>query len=101
MIRALLLLLPLLLAACATPSPQYLGVPARSVVLDGREYRVFLRRSGATGHAQVVRIGWAPRRDHAAILEAMVLAAEQVSGCTAARAGITGDSGVMNMVLRC
>lgn len=99
MLRALLPLL--LLTACATPSAEYFGVPARSVAIDGREYRVFLRRDGATARAQVVRMGWAGGRDHAPILDAMVAAAEQSSGCTAVRAGIEGDSGVLNLTLRC
>ena len=98
MIRFLSLLL---LVACASPSAEYFGVPGRSVVIDGRDYRVFLRRSGPTARAQVIRMGWAGGRDHAPILEAMVAAAEQASGCAAVRAGIEGDSGVLNLTLRC
>jgi hypothetical protein len=91
----------LLLIACASPSAEYFGVAGRSVEIEGREYRVFLRQSGATARAQVIRMGWAGGRDHAPILGAMVAAAEQASGCSAVRAGIEGDSGVLNLTLRC
>ncbi len=100
MIRLALLIL-LLLAACATPSADYFGVPARSVVIDGREYRLFVRQAGPTARVQVIRMGWAGGRDHAPILAAMVQAAEQSTGCTALPSGYHGDSGVLNLTLRC
>jgi hypothetical protein len=97
-------LLPLVLlslAACASPSAEYFGVEPQRVTIGGRDYVVYQRRAGSTVRAQVIRMGWAGLRDHAPILEAMVQAAEQVSGCAAVRAGISGDSGVLNLTLRC
>jgi hypothetical protein len=101
MIRPGLALLALLLAACATPSHEYLGVPAQTVVRDGREFRVFVRREGQLAQAQVIRIGWAGGRDHLPLIETMVSVAEQVSGCTAPPGSGQGDSGVLNIRLRC
>jgi len=94
-------LLLLFLAACASPSYQYFGVPARAVVIDGRTYQVFLRRDGNLAQAQVIRMGWAWGGDHRPILDAMLAAAEQASGCRVQSAGVTGDSGVMDIPLRC
>ena len=97
----LLALLILSLAACASPAPPYFGVPARAVVIDGRTYQVFLRRDGDLAQAQVIRMGWAGGRDHRPILDAMLAAAEQASGCRAVPRGTTGDSGVMDVALDC
>ena len=92
-------LLCLLLAACASPSHDYFGVPGRSVVIDGREYRVVVRPDRT--RAQVIRLGWAGGRDHRPIRAAMVAAAEQASGCAARDSPPDGDSGVMTVPLRC
>lgn len=92
-------LLCLLLAACASPSHDYFGVPAQAVVIGGREYRVFVRPDGS--RAQVIRLGWAGGRDHRPILAAMVAAAEQASGCNARTGAAEGDSGVLTVPLRC
>jgi len=96
-------ILPLVLSvgACATPSHEYFGVPAQSVLRDGREYRVHVRREGNLAHAQVIRMGWAGGRDHIPIMAAMVAAAEAASGCQAAPGAGQGDSGVLNLRLRC
>jgi hypothetical protein len=97
----LIALLAVALAACASPSAEYIGAPAHRVMIAGREYRVFLRPSGPVTRAQVIRMGWAGGRDHAPILAAMVAAAEGASGCTALRERVTGDSGVLNLMLDC
>lgn len=98
MIR-LTLLLPCLLAACASPSAAYLGAPARLAQVNGREYRVFLSPGGT--RAQVVRMGWAAGRAHRLLIHDMATAAERVSGCIALDGRSRGDSGVLNVALRC
>jgi hypothetical protein len=100
MIRCLPLIL-FVLTACASPSPEFLGASAQAVVLDGREYRVFLRRDGAQARGQVIRMGLAGGADHRPIIAAMTAAAERVSGCAAVPGSVTGDSGVQNLRLIC
>ena len=90
-----------LLAACATPSHDWFGVPAEIVTRDGRGYHVRLRRDGNNAQAQVIRTGWAGMRDHQPVIEAMIAAAEDVSGCRTGTQVISGDSGVLNLRLRC
>lgn len=91
----------LLLAACATPSPVYLGTAGTDVMRDGRAFRVFLRPVAGGQQAQVIRRGWAGGRDHRPLIAEMVAAAEQVSGCAALPDTVEGDSGVLNLRLRC
>ncbi len=103
--RALVLFACLLPAglclSCASPAPAYFGVPAATVVIDGRTYHVFVRRTGQIAHAQVIRMGWAGSGDHQPIIDAMVKAAEHVTACSAILQTIRGDSGVLNLSLRC
>jgi hypothetical protein len=100
MIRLLIPLL-VLLSACASPSHEYFGVPAQRVVVEGREFQVFVRRDGGQARAQVIRMGWARGRDHRPIITTMTVAAEQASGCAAVAGSISGDSGVQNLRLTC
>jgi hypothetical protein len=100
MIRLLIPLL-VLLSACASPSHDYFGVPAQMVVVEGREFRVFVRRDGGQARAQVIRMGWAGGRDHRPIIATMTAAAEHASGCVAVAGSIQGDSGVQNLRLTC
>jgi len=105
MLRALIPVLILtvgILTGCASPSPEYLGQPAREVMVDGREFRVFLRSGGGTQtRAQVIRMGWEGGRDHRGVIAAMTRAAEQASGCVAVPGSVSGDSGVLNLRLDC
>jgi hypothetical protein len=96
-----LLLLCLVPSGCATPGYEYLGLPGQTVLRDGREFRVFLRRDGPVAQAQVIRLGWAGQRDHLPLLETMRSVAEEVSGCRAEPGMGQGDSGVLNLRLRC
>lgn len=50
---------------------------------------------------QVIRMGYARRPEHAAILLAMPQAAEQATGCSIVPGSAVGDSGVMNARLNC
>lgn len=98
MIRSLVPLL-CLLAACASPSAAYFGTPARQGQVNGREFQVYLHPERA--RAQVIRMGRAGGGEHQALIRDMVVAAERVSGCTALEGGRRGDSGVLNVALRC
>jgi hypothetical protein len=50
---------------------------------------------------QVIRTGYAPRREHVAILHTMIRAAEEVSGCRIAEGTAEGDTGVLTARLLC
>jgi hypothetical protein len=100
--RKLAFALALGLAACAdSPSPRFTGVDPVPVTLDGRDYRVWARPQGRGGEVQVVRLGYARRGAHDPLVPAMIAAAEQVTGCTVARATVSGDTGVINARYRC
>ncbi|HHX90074.1 MAG TPA: hypothetical protein GX700_09960 [Paracoccus sp.] len=93
---------PLAVAGCmATPGWIYAGQTPVVVDVEGREYRVWSRRAGAGGQVQVVRMGYVPRSGHRGIQAAMILAAEQATGCIVARSSVAGDTGVINARIRC
>ena len=93
----------LLLAACASPDRAYWGSDEQRVTINGRDYAVYIRHDpGQTRPpVQVIRLGYARRPEHAAILIAMRQAAEQASGCTLIDGSAVGDSGVMTARLDC
>ena len=91
----------LLLMACASPDRAFWGSDAQRVQIDGRSYAVYLDRDTARPRVQVIRLGYARRADHPAILVVMVQAAEQVGGCPLVAGSARGDSGVMTARLTC
>lgn len=91
----------LLLAGCATPSQEYFGVPAQTVMRDGREFRVYVLRDRELAQAQVVRMGMAARHEHLRLVDTMISVAEEASGCRAPPGAGQGDSGVFTVRLRC
>ncbi len=113
------ILLLLLLTACASPHHEFWGADAVVHRLDGRDYAVYVDRpdpahriclAGASlpgcradrhPRVQVIRTGYAPRREHVAILHTMIRAAEEVSGCRVAEGTAEGDTGVLTARLLC
>ena len=63
MSRPSVLPLFLLLAACASPSPEFFGANRAEVTVDGRAFTVLRRES----RVQVIRHGYASPRDRRAI----------------------------------
>jgi len=95
------LLALVLLAACASPDRAFWGVEPQRLSLGGRDYVVYVDRDHAQPRVQVIRMGYARRPEHAAILAAMQVAAEQASGCALVEGSVRGDSGVMTARLAC
>ena len=97
------ILCPLLLclAACASPDRAYWGAEETPITIENREYRVYHRPGEARPRVQVIRMGYARRPEHVAILGAMRVAAETVTGCAMIEGSAEGDSGVMNFRMRC
>ena len=72
------ILILFLLAACAaSPSPQLLGAKSVSIRLDGRDYTIW--RKGK--YFEIVRYGWVKREDRLRVEETMLAAVEQVTSC--------------------
>jgi len=91
----------LCLTACASPDRAFRGTEPQSLTIDGRAYVVHVRRDEARPRVQVIRLGYARRAEHPAILTAMRQAAEQASGCALIPGSAEGDSGVMTARLSC
>lgn len=89
MYRPRVLPLFLLLAACASPSPEFFGANRAEVTVDGRAFTVLRRES----RVQVIRHGYASPRDRRAIPEQMLRAVEDATGCRAVIDSFQGDSG--------
>lgn len=78
-----------LLAACASPSPEFFGSVKSEVMVEGRAYTVFRDEN----RVQVIRHGYAGPRDRRDIPGQMILAVEQATGCRAVIESFQGDSG--------
>lgn len=79
----------LLLAACASPAPQFFDARRSDVVVEGRSYTVF--REG--NRAQVIRLGYATPSQRKDIPAQMMRAVALATGCTPVPESFQGDSG--------
>lgn len=97
----MILLLTLILSACASPAPQFFGATRHDVTLEGIRFAVFHDGS----EAEVIRLGYLSRKARAPVPQLMVAAAEQTTGCTAIPGSLTtripGDTGEARLTLRC
>ncbi len=87
----------LLLAACASPAPEFLGARKTEVTRDGRTYVVMQKGE----RVEVIRLGYARRGEHQAIRATMIELIPAVTGCTLREATLQGDSGEMRATLNC
>jgi hypothetical protein len=97
MLRRLALALLPLLAGCASPSPEYLGIEPQRRVVEGTEILVWQRGD----RAQAIRMGRVGPGGHGPVMARMVAATEDVTGCAVRPDDTHGDSGVLNMRLDC
>lgn len=99
--RILLILPILLLAACASPAPGFIGAPRHDITLEGIQFAVFQK----TNQAEVIRLGYLSRRDRARVPELMMQAVAQTTGCTpipnSMVTKIPGDTAEARINLRC
>lgn len=79
----------LLLAACASPSPQFLDAQRTDIVVEGRSYTVFREAN----RVQVIRLGYATAAQRRDIPAQMLRAAALATGCTQIASSFQGDSG--------
>ena len=91
----------LLLSACASPAPGFMGAKRQDVTLGGIRFAVFQRDS----EAEVIRLGYLTRKERAAVPDLMMQAAAQATGCTPIQNSmvtkIPGDTGEARISLRC
>ena len=94
--RALILIL--LLAACgAQPTPMMWGAKRTDVTRDGRQYTVFQKDR----QVEVIRLGWASMGEHQAIRATMIELIQEVTGCRLVESTLQGDSGEMRGRVAC
>jgi hypothetical protein len=91
----------IVLAACASPAPEFFGATRSEVELSGIRFVVF----HTDDRAEVVRLGYLTRAERAPVPALMIRAAEQVTGCrvrpSSVRTGLPGDTGEARMNLDC
>jgi len=91
----------LMLSACATPAPQFLGATRHQVTRGGIDFVVFHRGS----RAEVVRLGYLARPDRDRVPALMIEAAEATTGCKVIAnsmvTGLPGDTGEARFDLDC
>jgi len=91
----------LLLAACASPAPQFFGAARHDITLSGIDFVVFHKGD----RAEVIRLGYLSRPARAAVPALMMEAAERTTGCRvvpgSAVTGLPGDTGEARMDLDC
>jgi hypothetical protein len=86
-----------LLAACASPAPEFMGAQRIDTEMNGRNYTVFFTEK----RAQIIRLGYAKRGEHAGIRADMIALIPQVTGCRLSEYRLQGDSGEMRGSIFC
>lgn len=91
----------LLIAACASPAPDFFGSARHDVTRGGIDFVVYQR----TDEAEVVRMGYLSRKARAPVPRLMEAAAAEATGCRvipgSMRTKIPGDTGVARFDLDC
>ena len=87
----------LLLAACASPAPEFMGASRSDVTVNGRNYTVFQKGE----RVEVIRLGYARRGEHREIRATMIELIPRVTGCKLRESTLQGDSGEMRGSLDC
>lgn len=95
------IILILLLSACASPAPRFFGAERSEVVLDGIRFVVFFKET----EAEVIRMGYLTRKQRDPVPQLMVQAAEVATGCrvipNTLRSRLPGDTGEARVDLDC
>ncbi len=92
------LILVLVIAACgAQPTPTMWGATRTDVTRDGRQYTVFQKDR----QVEIIRLGYAKRGEHQAIRAVMIALIQEVTGCRLVETTLQGDSGEMRGRVAC
>ena len=101
--RIALVLVPLLLAACDSPSPEFIGTPETRVTVEGTRIAVYRRGE----HAQAIRLDRASRSEQPLMPARLRRAITIATGCTVVagsegpQLGLLADSGVLTARIAC
>jgi len=101
--RRTLLMLPFVIVACASPSPEFLGVPETRVTVEGTRIAVFRRGE----FAQAIRLDPASRTQQPLMPGRLRAAIAIATGCTPLDGtegpllGLKADSGVLTARIAC
>lgn len=79
----------LLLAACASPAPEFFGAARTEVTVEGRSFTIFREKN----RVQVIRHGHAGPAERRAIPDLMLVAVHRATGCMPVASSFQGDSG--------
>ena len=90
-------MLVLLLAACASPSPKFMGAERQDISVGDRQFTMYRQGSAV----QLIRHGFATPSERARLLVLMPAVVQAQTGCTVIPNSVTGDAGVMQARLRC
>ncbi|MEH7827522.1 hypothetical protein [Gemmobacter denitrificans] len=91
-------LLILILAACgAQPSPLMFGAQRFDTVVEGRSYTLFKKDN----RVEVIRLGWADPEEHPRIRATMFDLVPKLTGCSIVPSTLQGDSGAMRGRVTC
>ena len=92
-----LLVLPLLLAACASPAPAMMGAEPTQVRIDNTDFTVRIRGN----RAEAIRTNMRAFPTIGEIYPRARAAMEQASGCQVIEDSLRGDQSVMRADLAC
>jgi len=92
-----LLLGAIMLAACASPAPEFSGAVEQRVNVGGTEFAIYQKAD----RVQVLRMGYANKAAREDLPEKMIEAAEIATKCQVRPGTIKGDTGAMRADLRC
>ena len=99
--RRMPILLCLLLIACESPAPEFMGATRHRVQVEGIDFVVFQKGE----EAEVLRMGYLSKAERAPVQGLMLRAAEMATGCAALpdslSTRIPGDTGEARVRLRC
>lgn len=87
----------LLIAACASPAPEFIGADQTRLELGGVRFAVFQRGN----RAEAIRLDRIPAARHREMPVLLVQAMEQATGCTVIRPSLAGDTAEIRATLRC
>lgn len=87
----------LLLAACDSPSPRFIGAERTEVQRGNFTYVVYATETAV----EVIRLGYASPTRRGAMRADMEALMSEVTGCRVVPSSIQGDSGALRARLRC
>jgi hypothetical protein len=87
----------LLINACASPAPAFIGAMRTDVVVDGTRIAVWQDDL----QAQAIRLDYATRREQIAGVTKLLIAMERATGCLPRENSVIGDTGVLTAQLIC